>query len=119
MATIHTIFLYNEAISHAEVVYHLKHPVDFSEPIYYEFRVSGRLSQAGASWFEGMTLSVDEGTTPPQTIISGYVLDRAALHGLINRIRDIGLTLVSVQRLEGKPGTGQQTKQDQGGKDRD
>ena len=79
--------------------------MDFSEPVYYEFRVSGRLSQTGATWFEGMSLSVDEHTTPAQTIIGGYILDRAALHGLINRIRDLGLTLVSVQRVDGEPDT--------------
>lgn len=80
-------------------------PTDFSEPVYYEFRVSGRLSQTGATWFEGMSLTVDEDTTPAQTVIGGYVLDRAALHGLINRIRDMGLTLVSVQRVDEEPGT--------------
>lgn len=79
--------------------------MDFSEPVYYEFRVSGRLSQQGAGWFEGMSLSVDEDTTPPQTIIRGYILDQAALHGLINRIRDLGLTLLSVQRVDGQTGT--------------
>ena len=84
----------------------MDHPPDFSEPVYYEFRVSGRLSQTGATWFEGMNLTVDEDTTPAQTIIGGYVLDRAALHGLINRIRDMGLTLLSVQRVDGEPGSG-------------
>ena len=82
-------------------------PTDFSEPVYYEICVSGRLSQAGASWFEGMSLSVNEETTPPQTIIRGYVQDRSALHGLINRIRDLGLTLLSVQRVDRAPGTEQ------------
>ena len=82
--------------------------MDFSEPIYYEFRVSGRLSQAGIGWFEGMTLTVEEDTTPVQTIIGGYVLDRAALHGLINRIRDLGLTLLSVQRVDGEADTEQE-----------
>jgi hypothetical protein len=80
---------------------------DFSEPVYYEFRVSGRLSELGAGWFEGMSLTVNEDETPPQTIIDGYVLDRAALHGLINRIRDLGLMLLSVQRVDGKQGTEQ------------
>jgi hypothetical protein len=83
----------------------LNDPTDFSEPVYYEFCVSGRLSQTGASWFEDMSLTVNEGTTPPQTIIRGYVLDRAALHGLINRIRDLGLTLLSVQRIDGEEST--------------
>lgn len=93
--------------------------MDFSEPVYYEFRVSGRLSQTGASWFEGMSLSVDEDTTPAQTVIRGYVLDRAALHGLINRIRDMGLTLLSVRRVDKEPGTEQGDTEDRGGKDRD
>jgi hypothetical protein len=95
-----------------EVVFKLDHPVDFPEPVYYEFRVTGRLSQQGASWFEGMSLSVNEATTPPQTIIRGYVQDRSALHGLINRIRDMGLTLLSVQRVNGEQGTGQNNTQD-------
>lgn len=89
-------------------LFSLDHPVDFPEPVYYEFRVTGRLSQQGAGWFEGMSLTVDEEITPPQTIIRGYVLDRAALHGLINRIRDLGLTLVSVQRVDGEQGSEQQ-----------
>ena len=97
----------------------MDHPPDFSEPVYYEFRVSGRLSQAGATWFEGMNLTVEEDTTPVQTIIGGYILDRAALHGLINRIRDLGLTLVSVQQVDKKPGTEQRDTEDQGGKNRD
>jgi len=85
----------------------LNDPTEFSKPVYYEFCVSGRLSQTGAAWFEGMSLSVNEDTTPPQTIIRGYVLDRAALHGLINRIRDLGLTLLSVQRVDRKEATEQ------------
>ena len=85
----------------------LNDPTEFSKPVYYEFCVSGRLSQTGAAWFEGMSLSVNEDTTPPQTIIHGYVLDRAALHGLINRIRDLGLTLLSVQRVDRKEATEQ------------
>ncbi|MCP4419649.1 MAG: hypothetical protein GY805_23815 [Chloroflexi bacterium] len=67
----------------------------------YEFRVNGRLSQKTATWFEDMTLTVDE-TTPPQTIIQGVIRDQSALYGLISRIRDLGLTLLSVNRLEEK-----------------
>jgi hypothetical protein len=47
-----------------------------------------------------MDTSVDESQTPVQTIIKGYIEDQAALHGLISRIRDLGLTLVSVNRIE-------------------
>ena len=73
---------------------------DFSKPAYYEFRVHGRLSQRAAPWFEGMDISVDEARTPVQTIIQGHIPDQAALHGLISRIRDLGLTLVSVNHIE-------------------
>jgi hypothetical protein len=97
----------------------LDRPVDFSEPVNYEICVSGRLSQTGATWFEDMSVSVNEATTPPQTIIRGYVQDRSALHGLINRIRDLGLTLVSVQRVDGQPGTEPGDMENQGGEDRD
>jgi hypothetical protein len=68
----------------------------------YEFRVNGRLPQEVAAWFEEMTLEVDETTSLPQTIIQGVIRDQAALYGLISRIRDLGLTLLSVQRLEDK-----------------
>jgi len=72
----------------------------FGKPAYYEFRVNGRLSQRAASWFEGMDISVDRAHTPAQTIIQGHIPDQAALHGLISRIRDLGLTLVSVNQIE-------------------
>ena len=66
----------------------------------YEIRVNGRLHQDVAIWFEDMTLTVDETTTRPQTIIQGGIRDQAALYGLISRIRDLGLTLLSVTRLD-------------------
>jgi hypothetical protein len=49
-----------------------------------------------------MDISADEAHTPVQTIIKGYIEDQAALHGLISRIRDLGLTLLSVNRIEWK-----------------
>jgi hypothetical protein len=66
----------------------------------YRICVQGRLSQTGASWFEGFTLAVDETTTPPQTCLEGPVMDQSALHGLLNCIRDLGLILISVQRID-------------------
>ena len=47
-----------------------------------------------------MTLTVNEEAIPPQTIIQGYFVDQAALYGLISRARDLGLTLVSVRRID-------------------
>jgi len=72
---------------------------DKTQPL-YRICVRGRLSQTGAAWFEGFTLTVDETTTPPQTRLEGPVMDQAALHGLISRIRDLGLTLISVQCVD-------------------
>ena len=72
---------------------------DKAHPI-YQICVRGRLSQTGAAWFEGFTLTVDETTSPLQTCLQGPVMDQAALHGLLNRIRDLGLTLITVQRMD-------------------
>lgn len=68
----------------------------------YRICVRGRLSQTGAAWFEGFRLTVDETTSPPQTCLEGPVVDQAALHGLFSRIRDLGLTLITVQRIENR-----------------
>lgn len=72
----------------------------FNTPKLYELRVDGRLGRESASWFEDMTMAVDESTSPVQTIIRGDIRDEAALYGLISRIRDLGLTLLSVNRVE-------------------
>jgi len=66
----------------------------------YELRVDGRLTEETADWFEDMTLTADETTDPPQTLIQGIVRDQAALYGLISRIRDLGLLLLSVNLLD-------------------
>jgi hypothetical protein len=71
-----------------------------SAPGYYEICIRGRLSEQAAIWFEDMTLTVNEETSSPQTIISGHIVDQAALYGLISRVRDLGLTLLSVKRLD-------------------
>jgi hypothetical protein len=62
----------------------------------YEIRVNGRLDSRWTAWFDGMTLtSEDDGTTN----IHGPVVDQAALHGLLNKLRDVGLTLISVTQV--------------------
>ena len=72
-----------------------------TQPV-YRICVQGRLSQTGAAWFEGFTLTVDETTSPLQTRLEGPVIDQAALHGLLSRVRDLGLTLITVQRMDEK-----------------
>ena len=59
----------------------------------YELRIIGRLGLSTQSWFEDMSVTVDESSSPVQTIIQGPMRDQAALYGLISRIRDLGLTL--------------------------
>ena len=74
-------------------------------PSEYEIRINGRLDASAAIWFEELSLMVDEQVTPAQTIIRGHFADQAALYGSISRARDLGLTLLSVMRLDatGKP----------------
>jgi len=74
------------------------HP--FSEGKVYELRINGRLTQLTLAWFEDMNVTVDETTSPSQTVITGPIRDQAALYGLISRIRDLGLQLLSVNLIE-------------------
>ncbi len=66
----------------------------------YEIRLAGHLDARWATWFDGLTVTREpEGTT----VISGPVADQAALHGLLGRVRDLGLPLVSVTRTTDAP----------------
>jgi len=65
-------------------------------PARYEIRVEGILDERWADWFGGLRVS-SEGT---QTIIFGLLPDQPALHGVLARIRDLGLCLISVHRLD-------------------
>jgi hypothetical protein len=61
----------------------------------YEIRVEGRLGSRWAEWFDGMTLTPE---TDGTTVISGIVADQSALHGLLRRLGDLGMPLLSVTR---------------------
>jgi hypothetical protein len=63
----------------------------------YEIRLKGHLENRWAAWFDGMALARERDGT---TVIRGSVVDQAALHGLLQRVRDVGLPLVSVTRVE-------------------
>jgi hypothetical protein len=63
----------------------------------YEIRLKGHLDDRWAAWFDGLSLSRESDGT---TILWGSIPDQAALHGLLQRVRDTGLSLVSVIRLE-------------------
>jgi hypothetical protein len=67
---------------------------------WYRIRIKGRLASRWASHFKPMTLTTaDDGTT----LLEGHVVDQAALHGLLQQVRDTGLPLVSVDQLRPDP----------------
>ena len=67
-----------------------------SIPTVYEIKVKGHLEERWADWFGGLTFSHGSDGT---TTLRGTIADQAALHGLLNGIRDLGLPLVSVQQI--------------------
>ncbi len=65
-------------------------------PDRYEIRVGAELDGSWSAWFEGLEVTSDE---RGQTVIAGPVVDQAALHGLLAKVRDLGLPLISVRRI--------------------
>lgn len=65
----------------------------------YQIRITGLLDARWADWFEGLTITLDGG----DTLITGPVVDQAALHGLLKKVRDLGMPLVSVSPVEADP----------------
>ena len=66
-------------------------------PVHYEITVEGILDSHWSAWFDGLQLTRD---TAGRTIIAGPIADQAALHGLLARIRDLGLPLLAVRRAD-------------------
>ena len=62
----------------------------------YVIRIGERLSQDWAGWFEGMEIRQEEG----QTILTGWIVDQAALHGLLTRVGNLNLTLLSINPVD-------------------
>jgi hypothetical protein len=70
---------------------------DHHNPGRYEIRLKGHLDSRWAAWFDGLSLSHSSDGT---TVIHGFVADQAALHGLLQKVRDIGAPLISVTQVE-------------------
>ena len=64
-----------------------------SQPMIYQIRVKGHLGQQWMDWFDGLIITLEE---DGDTLLTGPVVDQAALHGLLKKVRDLGLPLVSV-----------------------
>lgn len=74
-------------------------PEEHHEYGYYEIRIKGHLDDRRAGWFEGMTITLEDKN---ETRLSGIVVDQSALHGLLKKVRDLGMPLLSVNRIEPK-----------------
>ena len=68
-----------------------------AQPNFYEIRVQGHLAPRWSESFAGLTMTYTESG---ETILSGPIEDQAALHGLLDRVRDLNVTLISVNRVE-------------------
>jgi hypothetical protein len=83
------------------------------QPVVYQIKIKGHLGREWTDWFEGLTITlVEDG----DTLLTGPVVDQAALHGLLKKVRDLGMPLVSVSPVEHGPsttrGTGQADQSD-------
>jgi hypothetical protein len=70
---------------------------DPSQPVVYQIRIKGQLNSQWTDWFEGLTITLEE---DGDTLLTGPVVDQAALHGLLKKVRDLGMPLVSVSPVE-------------------
>ena len=70
------------------------------EPGLYEIRIKGHLADRWAGWFGGLTITLEE---DGDTLLTGPVVDQAALHGLLKKVRDLGMPLLSVNCVESSP----------------
>jgi len=74
----------------------MPHTPDSSQPAVYEIRIAGHLPPQWSDWFEGFAVTPEPDGT---TLLSGPVVDQAALYGLLKKVRDTGLTLIAVNQI--------------------
>jgi hypothetical protein len=98
--------MYIEQVARTEMTNHKRYKVmsnnsdpttNPSQPVVYRIRIKGHLGHQWTGWFEGLTITLEE---DGDTLLTGLVIDQAALHGLLKKVRDLGMPLVSVCPLE-------------------
>ena len=70
--------------------------LDPNQPTIYQIRIKGHLDQQWTDWFEWVTITLEENG---DTLLTGPVVDQAALHGLLKKVRDLGMPLLAVNRV--------------------
>jgi hypothetical protein len=73
---------------------------DADKPMIYQIRIKGHLGQRWMDWFDGLTITLEEDGT---TLLNGPVIDQSALHGILKRVRDLGMPLLSVNSVGADP----------------
>ena len=75
----------------------LNRKTDSSQAMVYQMRLQGHLGRQWTEWFGGLTITLEENG---DTLLTGPVVDQAALHGLLRKVRDLGMPLLSVNHVE-------------------
>jgi hypothetical protein len=73
--------------------------IDPGQSMVYQIRIKGHLGRQWTDWFEGLTITLEDNG---ETLLTGSVVDQAALHGVLKKVRDLAMPLISVMRV--KPG---------------
>jgi hypothetical protein len=71
--------------------------IDPIQSMDYQIRIKGHLGQQWTDWFEGLTITLEDNG---DTLLSGKVVDQAALHGLLKKVRELGIPLISVNPVQ-------------------
>lgn len=74
-----------------------KRQSDAAQPKIYQVRLKGHLSDEWGDWFAGLDITLEENG---ETLLTGPLVDQSALHGILRTVRDLGMTLISVNRIE-------------------
>jgi hypothetical protein len=70
---------------------------DLDKPMIYQIRIKGHLGQQRMDWFDGLTITLEE---DGNTLLQGPMIDQAALHGILKKVRDLGMPLLSVNSVD-------------------